>query len=153
MAKKSNSNLVTALLYIVVGIILCIFGGETLKWAFTIGGVLFLIFGILEIVKKNTVNGVVSLIIGIVILLGGWLFIEVALIILGVLVAIKGVISLIDALRRKKPSAIEVLFAILTVVAGIMVAFGNGADIIIRIGGVLLAVNGIIALAGSLSKK
>jgi uncharacterized membrane protein HdeD (DUF308 family) len=156
MAKKlakSNSNLVTALLYVIVGAVLCIFGGETLGWAFTIGGILFLIFGILEIVKKNLVNGIVSLVIGLVILIGGWKFIDIALIILGVLIAVKGVISLINAFKRRKISAIDVLFAVLTVVAGIMVAFGNGADIIIRIGGIVLAVNGIIALVGTATRK
>ena len=41
MAKKKNSSLSSALLYIVIGVLLFLFPGDALKWAMTIGGAFF----------------------------------------------------------------------------------------------------------------
>ncbi len=155
MAKKSaNSNLITALLYILIGLVFLIFGAEVLNWAMTIAGVLFIVFGALEIVKKNMIAGIISIVIGIVIILGGWLFLEIVLLVLGILIAIKGLIALINAIKAKKKSVFDILFATLTIIAGILLAFGNAGDIIIKIGGVLLIVNGVLELLGKgMSKK
>ena len=155
MAKKSsNSELITALLYILVGIVLAALGGEVLGWAMTIAGALFIIFGVLELMKNNMLAGVVSLVIGIAIILGGWFLIELVLIVLGVLVAIKGIIALLAALRARKRKTVDVIFALLTIASGILLAFGNAADIIVRIGGVLLIVNGALEILGKgLSRK
>lgn len=152
--KKSNSNFITALMYIIIGIICCIFGGGMINWMLTIAGILFIVFGILEIVKKNLIAGIISIVIGIVILLGGWLFVEIIMLIFGILIAIKGVLALIDAIKRK--AVIDIVFAVLTIAAGLVFvfAFGEAADIVIRIAGVLLAINGIIELVGKgVSKK
>ena len=155
MAKKSvNSNLITALLYILVGIVLTAFGGEVLSWAMTIAGALFIIFGALELIKKNIIAGIISIVIGIVIILGGWLFLTLVLIVLGVLIAVKGVLALLKALKTKKKNWFDIIFAVLTILAGILLAFGNAADIIIRIGGILLIIDGALEILGKgLSKK
>ena len=43
MAKKNTSNLVSAILYILVGVLLIVFKSATLGWAMTIAGVIFII--------------------------------------------------------------------------------------------------------------
>ena len=152
MAKKTNSELFSSLLYIIIGALLVIFRSETLGWAMTIAGIVFVISGILDLVKKNWTGGAVSLIIGIAILILGWLAAQIVLLVLGILIAIKGIVALIDVLKKKDKSVLEIIYPILSIVVGIMLAFGNALDIMIIIVGVLLIVDGVIGLLGSLKK-
>jgi len=150
MAKKKNSELISSLLYIIIGVLLMIFRSQTLGWAMTIAGVFFVVCGVLELVRQNWVGGAVSLIIGIAILVLGWLAATIVLLVLGILIAVKGVVALINVLKKKRPNALELVFPILSIVVGIMLAFGNGLDIMILIVGILLTVDGIIGLVASL---
>jgi len=151
MAKKNNSELFSSLLYIIIGVLLVVFRTQTLGWAMTIAGVIFLISGILDIVKKNWAGGAVSLIIGIAILVLGWLATKIVLLVLGILIAIKGLVALFGAFKGKT-NVFKILFPILTIVVGLMLAFGNGLDLMILITGILLAVDGVLGLIGSLKK-
>ena len=159
MAKRKN-ELIASILYIAIGVILAIFRSETLGWAMTIAGVFFIVSGALELVKKNWVGGAVSMIIGIAILVLGWVAVEIVLIVLGVLLAIKGIVALINVFTQKGRHALEIIAPILTILIGIALAFGdafgtslgNGRDIIILVVGILLAVDGVLGLIGSLQK-
>ena len=150
MAKKKNSELIASLLYIIIGVLLMIFRSQTLGWAMTIAGVFFVVCGVLELVRQNWVGGAVSLIIGIAILVLGWLAAQIVLLVLGILIAVKGVVALINVLKKKRPNALELVFPILSIVVGIMLAFGNALDIMILIVGILLSVDGIIGRVASL---
>ena len=152
MAKKKNSEVFSSLLYIIVGILLVIFRSETLGWAMTIAGLVFVVSGLLDLIKKNFAGGAVSLIIGIAILVLGWAAAQIVLLVLGILIAVKGIVALIDVLKRSKKNALEILFPILSIVVGIMLAFGNGLDTLIIVVGVLLAIDGVLGLCGSLKK-
>ena len=152
MAKKTNSELFSSLLYIIIGVLLVIFRSQTLGWAMTIAGVVFVVSGILDLVKENWVGGAVSLIIGILILILGWAAAQIVLLVLGILIAVKGVVALIDVLKRKNAGVLTVLYPVLSIVVGLMLAFGNALDIMIIIVGVLLIVDGVIGLLGSLKK-
>ena len=150
--KKSQSELVSSLLYIIIGVLLVIFRSQTLGWAMTIAGIFFIVSGILDLVRLNFVGGAVSLIIGIAILVLGWLAAAIVLLVLGILIALKGIIALVDVLRKKRKTVLEVLFPIFSIVVGLALAFGNGLDIMIIITGVLLIVDGAIGVLGSLKK-
>ncbi len=152
MGKKTNSELFSSLLYIVIGALLIIFRSETLGWAMTIAGIFFIVSGVLDLVKKNWTGGAVSLIIGIAILVLGWVATKIVLLVLGILIAIKGIVALIDVLKKQNKNVLEIIFPILSIVVGLMLAFGSGLDIMIIIVGILLAVDGAIGLIGSLKK-
>ena len=152
MAKKTNSALLSSLLYIIIGLLLVIFRSQTLGWAMTVAGIVFVVSGILELVKKNWTGGAVSLIIGIAILVLGWLAAQIVLLVLGILIAVKGIVTLIEVLKKSKKNALDLVFPILTIVVGVMLAFGNGLDVMIIIVGVLLAIDGVIGLVGALKK-
>jgi len=152
MTKKTNSELFSSLLYIIIGVLLVVFRSETLGWAMTIAGAVFVISGVLDLFKRNWSGGAVSLIIGLVILVLGWLAAQIVLLVLGVLIAIKGIVALIDALKKSNKNALDIVFPVLSVVIGLMLAFGNALDIMIVIVGVLLAIDGVIGLVGSLKK-
>ncbi len=152
MTKKTNSELFSAVLYIIVGALLVIFRSQTLGWAMTIAGAFFVIAGALDLIKKNWAGGAVSVVIGVAILVLGWLAAKIVLLVLGILIALKGLITLIELLKVKKWNLAELIYPILSVVVGLMLAFGNGLDLMIIIVGILLAVDGVIGLAGSLKK-
>ena len=152
MKKKINSNLFSSILYLLVGVLLIVFPGEMIGWAMTIAGIFFAISGVLEMLKKNYAGGAVSLFIGIAILVLGWLLTGIVLLVLGILIAVKGIVALLDALKRKKLNVVEIVYAALTVVAGLFLAFGNGVGVLIIIVGVLLAVNGVVGLVASFNK-
>ena len=150
--KKQNSEISSSLLYVLIGVLLIVFRSQTLGWAMTIAGIIFIISGVLDVIKKNWASGAVSLIIGIAILVLGWTATAIVLLVLGVLIAIKGVVALFAALKRSKKNIFAILFPILTIVVGIVLAFGNGLDIVLVVTGVLLAVDGVLGLLGSIKK-
>ena len=150
--KKTNAELFSALLYILIGTLLVIFRSQTLGWAMTIAGVIFVVAGALDLVKKHWTSGAVSLIIGIAILVLGWVAAQIVLLVLGVLIAIKGIVALVEALQKKKINALDILFPVLTVVVGLMLAFGNGLDIMIIIVGALLILDGVVGLINVVKK-
>lgn len=152
MVTKKNSELFSAVLYVVIGLLLVIFRSQTIGWAMTIAGIFFVVSGILDLVKKNYSGGAVSLIIGIAILVLGWLAAQIVLLVLGILIAVKGIVALIDAFKNKNKNALDFVFPVLTVVVGLLLAFGNGLDIMILIVGILLAIDGVIGLVGALKK-
>ena len=106
MATKKKSELFSALLYIVIGVLLAIFKQGVLDWAIFLVGAIFIISGILEVAKKNHTGGAISLIIGIAILILGGFLKDIVFLVLGILIAVKGCVSLIDALKAKKKNAL-----------------------------------------------
>lgn len=152
MAKKKNNELISSLLYIIIGVLLVIFRNQALDWAMTIVGAIFVISGIIDLCRRNFAGGAVSLIIGIAVLVLGWVATKIVLIVLGVLIAVKGLFALIDVFKKSRKNALEIVFPILTIVLGVMLAFGNGLGVMIAIAGVLLAIDGVLGLIGSLKK-
>jgi uncharacterized membrane protein HdeD (DUF308 family) len=146
MAKKDNSSLFTSLLYIIIGALLVIFRSQALGWAMTFAGAIFVISGILDLTKKNTTGGAINLIIGLAILVLGWAAVQIVLLVLGILIAVKGILALIDILKRGQQTLFGLLFPTLTIAVGLLLAFGNGFDIIIAVTGILLIVDGIVGL-------
>ena len=152
MFKKIDKNLFSAILYIIVGALLIIFKSDMLNWAMTIAGIFFIISGILDVLKKNYVNGGVSLAIGIAIMVLGWLATKIVLLVLGILIAVKGVVALLDALKKKKMDIIEVAFAALTIVTGVLLAFGGLVNVLFVIAGVLLILDGVVGILPMIKK-
>lgn len=148
--KVNRAELSSALLYLLVGLTLAIFRTQAIGWAMTLAGAFFIVSGVLELFYGNTVGGALSLIIGIAIIVLGWTLMEIVLLVLGILIAIKGLLSLNDELRRKKQSLPGILFAILTVVFGLLLAFGNGFDIVLLIVGIFFVIDGILGLVACL---
>lgn len=150
--KKSQSELISSLLYIIIGVLLVIFRSQTLGWAMTIAGIFFIVSGVLDLVRLNFAGGAVSLIIGIAILVLGWVAAAIVLLVLGILIALKGIIALVDVLKKKRKTVLEVLFPIFSIVVGLALAFGNGLDIMIIVTGVLLIADGAIGVLGAVKK-
>ena len=93
-----------------------------------------------------------NLLISLTRVLKGYLIAASLGIVLGILIAVKGLISLVEALKRKKKKLMQVRFPVLTIVVGLFIAFGNAHTLVLIIGGILLAVDGIIGLVASLKR-
>lgn len=148
MAKKNKSKSVqtTALLYIIVGILFCVFQSKVLEWLMTIVGALFILSGIIDLIRGNVLNGIVYVVIGVIVIIGGWQFLSVVLIIFGALLALKGLIDLFPAIKRRK--FLPILVSIITIVAGAMLIFAQNYLVswfFIALG-VILIIDGIAAL-------
>lgn len=154
MAKKQNNELFSSILYIVIGVLLAILRGGAISIAMTIVGALFIISGVLDLIKKNWTGGAVSTIIGIAIIILGNTLTWIVLLVLGILIAIKGVIALINVLKKDKKNALEIVFTALSIVLGVLLVFAQGSliNIITLVAGVLLAIDGAIGLVGALKK-
>lgn len=152
MTQKTNSELFSSLLYIIIGVLLAVFPGSALNWAMTIAGIVFAVSGVLDLIKGNTKGGVVSLVIGIAILVLGWTVAGIVLLVLGILIAVKGAVALIEVLKSNRGGLLQLIFPILTIVVGLMLAFGNALEVMVIIVGILLAVDGVVGLIGALKK-
>lgn len=150
--KTSNSALATSLLYIIIGVLLIVFRSQTLGWAITVAGAVFVAFGIVDLLRRNYTNGAINLAIGIAILVLGRLAAQVVLLVMGILIAVKGLVALIEALNRKRKNLMLILFAIFSIVVGLMLAFGNGFDIMVLIVGILLTIDGVLGLFSAMKK-
>ena len=149
MAKKSSFGLSSPILCIALGALLAVFKSQMLNWAMTVAGIVFIVLGAIDLGKKRTTSGVINLVIGIAILVLGWALTSIVLLVLGVLIAVKGFADLIGALKHKRKSVLRIVFAILAIVLGLALAFGNGLDNMIFAVGILLIVDGILGLIGS----
>ena len=152
MKKKINSELSASILYIIVGLLLVFFPNAALSWAMTIAGALFIISGAVDIWKKNLVGGAISVIIGAAIILFGWLLVSIVLLVFGILIAVKGGAELVEVVRRKKVKIVDVIFPVLTIIVGIVLAFGNAISWLVICTGVFLCIDGVIGVIGHFKK-
>lgn len=147
MAKKSKLNLSSPLLYIILGALLAIFGQGILGWAIYVVGVCFIVMGIVDVIGKRMTSAIVNIIIGIVIIALAKV-INIIFPILGILVAIKGVMDLLEVMKRSRKSILAILVPVLTIVVGVGIAFGGLLGDVLRIVGVLLIIDGVLGFLG-----
>ncbi len=151
MAKdvKLSKSVLSALVYILVGVLFCVFKSQVLSWLMTAVGVILIVYGIYALVSlKKTTEAVLYMAVGAVILLGGWLFVQITLIILGVAVLIQGAVDLVNALKSKVTAAI--LSSVLTIVIGLLLIMCKFVmlDWFFIVIGVIFIVDGVSTIFG-----
>ncbi len=146
-SSKLNSNVMNAVLYIVVGLLFCIFRLKLLKWAMTAIGIALIVVGILSIVKNKLTEGIIMIAVGVLVILGGWLFVEIIALILGVILIAKGVLDIVKIVKEKYP-LIELISPILTAIVGVMLIANTWGTIdwVFIILGIILIVDGVLLL-------
>jgi uncharacterized membrane protein HdeD (DUF308 family) len=137
-------------MYIILGVLFCVFKAGVLDWLMTIAGILFIVFGVLDVIKGATTSGIINIAIGVVILVGGWFFLEVVLLVFGILLAVKGTIALVNSLKALNKRIFDVIFAALTIAVGIMLIVSKWAlmDWFFIIMGVMFIIDGVLGLLG-----
>ena len=152
--KKSflSLGLLVSLLYIVVGALLLIFPYDILGWAITIIGAAFIVLGAIVLLNKKWFLGALAVILGTVIIVLGWTRLDVVLLAIGILIIVKGSIALNDILKSGNASWFQIISPALSIICGLMLAFGNGLAIIMTIGAILIILDGLFGLIASLKK-
>ncbi len=152
MAKKSYQNKLwtTALLYVLVGILLCMFRTSVLNWAMTAIGAVLILMGIVQIAGKSMVEGIITAAIGVVIVFGGWLFVDIILLVLGVSLCVKGLLELGKELEHKKKHTAPIVSACITLLVGVMLVVSKWMllDWFFIVIGVVLICDGVTLLLG-----
>ena len=154
--KTNGSELLTALLYIVVGILFCIKQDAMIDILLTIAGVLLIVKGVLDIVAKRVASGVIAAVAGLAMLLLGWVFksiIHIAIVIFGIVILIKAIQNIFEMLKRKY-TVLEMVGAILAAVIGVLLIFNGWGMInwVFILIGIALILDGAIALIKELQK-
>ena len=148
MAKKTI-NISSPILYLVLGILLMVFKMQMLSWAMTFAGIAFVVMGVLDIIKNRTKSGIFNIALGVIILVVGWTILNIVLLVLGVLIAARGVMDLVEVLKRKKRNALKVILAALTIALGVALALGDLLGNLIWVVGLFLVIDGALGLIGA----
>ena len=152
--KLTTSNILTCVVYAVIGALLCIFKGGSLNILMTIVGALLFVLGIIDLVKnKQTGKGIIEAVLGVAIIICGWLVTGLVLLILGGVLIVKGVMEII---KNHKAGFVANLSSIMVVIIGVLLVISKWVllDVMCIIAGVLFIVNGVLALFGkTLIKK
>ncbi len=148
--SEDKNLLISSLIYIALGAMLCIFRTELLKYAMLVVGIIAIVIGVLAILKGDVIYGVVTAAIGALIILGGFLFLQIILLVIGVILAAKGVIELIACFRFSKINIIALLSAIFTIVLGVLLIASTWqfVDTFLIVIGVLMIVDGVFMFFG-----
>ena len=152
--KLSTSNILTCLVYAVIGVLLCIFKGGSLNILMTVVGALLVVLGLVDLIKNKQVGkGLIEALLGAAIIVCGWLVVDLVLLILGVVLIVKGVMEIV---KNRKAGFVANLSSIMLLVIGVLLVVANWVllDFMFIIAGVIFIVNGVLALFGkTLIKK
>ncbi len=149
-STEDKNLLISALVYIVLGAMLCIFRTQMLNWAMIVAGIIAIVIGVFAILKGDLIYGIVTAAVGALIILGGWLFVEIILLVLGVILVAKGILELLACFKFTRISIIALFSAILTIVIGILLIVSKWevTDTFLIVIGVVLIVDGVFMFFG-----
>lgn len=151
---KRNNALIAALVTIVLGILFLIFKGDVIQIALTIVGAVMIIMSFVDFKNRQTLQGVVKLILGVCVIVFGWIFVNIALYIIAGVLLLLGITQIVSAIRNNSSGAKKVLSFLVPIgslAAGICLFFNQGGTVnwVFTVAGILLIVQGILALANS----
>ncbi len=154
MAKKklkldlSPTNLVTCLVYAVIGILLVALKGGSISYLMTAIGALLIVLGVVDFINgKDVVKAIVEIAIGVAVIVLGWLIVDIVLLVFGVLLIIKGALEL---LKIYKKGFMAMLPSLVIIVIGVLLVISKWAllDVICIIAGIVFIANAVLTLFG-----
>lgn len=155
-AKLSTTNIVTCALYVLIGVALCIWRSGVLNILMTVVGALCILYGAIELFNGHVTPGVIAIAIGIVLIVCGWTIATYVLLVIGILLLVKGVIDMINLIKKKGSNAMAWVNVVVTIALGIVLCVSPFAitDILILVIGIVFIIDGVLALFGKkLSSK
>ena len=154
MAKKklkldlSPANLVTCLVYAVIGVLLVALRGGSISYLMTAIGALLIVLGVVDLINgKDVVKAIVEIAIGVAVIVLGWLIVDIVLLVFGVLLIIKGALELIKIYKK---GFMAMLPSLVIIVIGILLVISKWAllDVICIVAGIVFILNAILTLFG-----
>jgi uncharacterized membrane protein HdeD (DUF308 family) len=141
-------NVLTAIGYAIIGVLLIILRGGSLDILMTVIGALLIIMGLVDVFKGNEkLKGIVMVLAGTAIILCGWLATEIVLLVFGVVLVLKGGMELIKNFRN---GLMAILAPIMTVIIGILLIIAKWTmlDMLCLIAGIIFLLSAILVLFG-----
>lgn len=152
MAKKkltfSANNIVNAIVYGVIGLLLIILKGGSLGILMTVVGALLCVMGVMDIAKgKDAIKGIVELICGVAIIVLGWLVADIVLLVFGIVLIVRSAMELI---KNYKNGFAANLSSIVSLVIGILLVVAKWAlmDVLCIVAGVIFLVDAVLMFVG-----
>ena len=157
------SQFVSAIMTLVLGILFLILKGEVVGIALTVFGIVLIVTAVLELIRKNIVSGIIKAVLGIAVLTIGWVLLDIALLVIGIVLVVFGVLEFIKrivAIVKKQngkllATVLGFISPVFSVGAGAFLITSSGEAVTwaIIVGGVLLIIDGLIALVEALASK
>lgn len=153
---KTSNKLLSAVLTIALGILFIILKANVVSIAMTLLGAALIVSGIIDLVHKQLAPGIVKAIIGVAVIVFGWTLMSIAIYIMAALLLAFGVVQLVQAIKEKQNNTMKKVLSfiepVLMVVVACCLLFNQGGTIAwaFIVAGVVLIVEGIIALIGCL---
>lgn len=168
-SKLADSGVLMSLMMMLLGLIMLAYGNHSIEFIFWLSGVVMIVFGILGIILGaiDAKGGLIIIVIGIILLVIGMVP-ELARILVGVILIVSALPLLLGASKGlsdkfgmdldtgstqlNKIIAVILLVVGVCLIAGLAIGGLEGvADILIRIGGLVLLALGIVALIKELN--
>jgi uncharacterized membrane protein HdeD (DUF308 family) len=148
---------------LILGVLFVILKGEVVEIAITVFGIVLIVTAVLELIRLKIASGIIKAILGIAVLTVGWMLIDIALLVIGIVLMVFGVLELVKRLIALFKKNNTKLFAkilgfispVFSIVAGYFLITSSGEAVgwAIIVGGVLLIINGVLALVEALASK
>ena len=160
---KKMSRFVSAFMTLSLGILFLILKTDVIGIAITVLGLALILKAVLDIITLKIFSGVLKAVLGIAVLVIGWWLIDMAVLILGVALLVFGALRFLKAVFGKKRRVkrwkiiIDLIEPVLCVIGALFLITSRGSAIewAVLVAGVMLVIDGILALVGALgsSKK
>ena len=151
-SKQVANALIYALIYIVVGILFCIYRGAVARWCVIAIGVLLIVQGVLDMTNRRLIQGILEAAVGVLAIVFAAAIAKYAIIVLGVILLLWAVLRLFDNSRK---TALTLLYIVGAGVLGVLmiVSYYKVASWFFLVLGILLIVEGILCLIPYSAKK
>ena len=156
-----SSQLISAIMTLTLGILFIILKTDVIGIALTVLGVALIITAVLDLIRKGIVSGIIKALLGVAVLVIGWLLIDIAIIILGIVLLVYGILNLVKRVFAKKKGiklwkiVIGIIEPVLCIIAAVFLITSSGTALewTVLVGGIILIINGALALVGALTSK
>ncbi len=151
-SKRVANALIYALIYILLGILFCIFRGRVAVWCVYGIGALLIVQGVLDMVNRRLVQGILEAVIGVLAIVFAAAITKYAIIVLGVILLVWAVLRLFDNSRK---TGLTLLYIVGAAVIGVLMIINAFAvlDWFFLVIGILLIVEGILCLIPASARK
>lgn len=151
---KLTSNLITAILTIVIGVLFVALKGGVIGIAMTVLGVGLIVWAVLDIIDKNNTSGIIKLVAGIVVIVFGWTLASIVLYVMAALLLVYAVYQLYGLITDKVKDFVKFIEPSVMALIAILLLFNQGGTVawVFIVAGIFLIVEGALALINCIKK-
>ncbi len=151
---KITSNLITAILTIVIGVLFVALKGGVIGIAMTVLGVGLIVWAVLDIIDKNNTPGIIKLVAGIVVIVFGWTLASIVLYVMAALLLVYAIYQLYELITNKVKDFVKFIEPGVMAIIAILLLFNQGGTVawVFTVAGIFLIVEGTLALINCIKK-